>query len=158
MTERRHHILTPEEAAQRLLPLLEAGAEVPLTVTGSSMVPFLRHGRDTVFLRGPDQCPPRVGDILLFRRDNGQWVLHRLHHRTGDGLLVINGDAQTWFETIRPEQAAGVAVRVRRGEGEPFSPRRWDWRLLTLVWKLLRPVRPALLKGLEAISRVKRRN
>lgn len=158
MTERRHHILTPEEAAQRLLPLLEAGAEVPLTVTGSSMVPFLRHGRDTVFLRGPDQCPPRVGDILLFRRDNGQWVLHRLHHRTGDGLLVINGDAQTWFETIRPEQAAGVAVRVRRGEGEPFSPRRWDWRLLTLVWKLLRPVRPALLKRLEAISRVKRRN
>ena len=53
-------LLTPGEAAGRLLPLLEAGASVPLRVTGSSMVPFLRDRRDLVFLRAP-----------RFRRDDG---------------------------------------------------------------------------------------
>lgn len=60
-------LLTPGEAVGRLLPLLDAGASVPLRVTGNSMVPFLRDRRDLVSLRAPRFLPYQPGDILLFR-------------------------------------------------------------------------------------------
>lgn len=151
------HVLDSDQVEERLSPLLRAGAEVPLVVTGSSMVPFLRDRRDKVFLKSPDFVPVRTGDILFFKRDGGQWILHRLHHFTADGLMVINGDGQTWFETIRPDQVLGVAVKISRSGKESFSPRRWDWALLRRVWKLLLPVRPALLRCIGWISRLRHR-
>ena len=150
-------LLDSGQVEERLAPLLRAGAEVPLVVTGSSMVPFLRDRRDTVYLKSPEYAPIRTGDILFFRRESGQWILHRLHHRTAEGLLVINGDGQTWFETIRPGQVLGVAVKISRDGGAPFPARRWDWALLRRVWKLLLPVRPALLRCFGRMSRQRHR-
>lgn len=151
------HVLDSDQVEERLTPLLRAGAEVPLVVTGSSMVPFLRDRRDKVYLKSPDFVPVRTGDILFFKRDSGQWILHRLHHFTPDVLMVINGDGQTWFETIRPDQVLGVVVKISRSGKTPFSPRRWDWALLRRVWKLLLPVRPALLRCIGWISRLRHR-
>ena len=132
------HVLDSDQVEERLTPLLRAGAEVPLVVTGSSMVPFLRDRRDKVYLKSPDFVPVRTGDILFFKRDSGQWILHRLHHFTSDGLMVINGDGQTWFETIRPDQVLGVVVKISRSGKTPFSPRRWDWALLQCIGRISR--------------------
>lgn len=151
------HVLDSDQVEERLTPLLRAGAEVPLVVTGSSMVPFLRDRRDKVYLKSPDFVPVRTGDILFFKRDSGQWILHRLHHFTPDGLMVINGDGQTWFETIRPDQVLGVVIKISRSGKAPFSPRRRDWALLRRVWKLLLPARPALLRCIGWISRLRHR-
>lgn len=148
-------LLHDDQVEERLAPLLRAGAEVPLVVTGNSMVPFLRDRRDKVYLKSPDLVPVRTGDILFFKRDSGQWILHRLHHFTEDGLLVINGDGQTWFETIRPDQVLGVVVKISRSGKSPFPARRWDWALLRRLWKLLLPVRPALLRVLGRIGRLR---
>ena len=41
-------LLDSGQVEERLAPLLRAGAEVPLVVSGSSMVPFLRDRRDIV--------------------------------------------------------------------------------------------------------------
>ena len=95
MREERR-IIGPEEVEERILPLLEAGALVPLRVTGTSMAPFLRDRRDMVYLRSPALLPYREGDILFFRRRDGSLVLHRLWQAEGE-RLVMNGDAQTWF-------------------------------------------------------------
>ena len=103
-------LLDSGQVEERLAPLLRAGAEVPLVVTGSSMVPFLRDRRDTVYLKSPEYAPIRTGDILFFRRESGQWILHRLHHRTAEGLLVINGDHPT---------------RPGAGRGGKDQPGRW---------------------------------
>lgn len=53
------HVLDSDQVEERLTPLLRAGAEVPLVVTGSSMVPFLRDRRDKVYLKSPDFVPDR---------------------------------------------------------------------------------------------------
>ncbi|MEQ2455831.1 S24/S26 family peptidase [Flavonifractor hominis] len=153
MSRGQIHRLEPEEVERRLLPLLQAGAEVPLVVTGESMRPFLRDRQDTVFLRGREFVPIRNGDILFFRRGNGQWTLHRFCRKCADGTLVVNGDAQTWTERIRPEQVAGVAVRIRRGERPPVSARRWPGGVIVWLWTLLRPVRPYLLAGLSRLRK-----
>lgn len=138
-------LLTPEEAQRRLLPLLETGALVPIVVTGSSMVPFLRGQLDRVYLRAPKDLPPRRGDIVFFQRPGGEFVLHRLDSVRPDGRLRINGDAQTWFEVIESGQVLGVVEGICRGGGAPFSPRRVDQRALWRVWRWLLPLRPKVL-------------
>ena len=66
---------------QSFLPMcreiLAVGGQVPLRVTGVSMQPFLKEGRDTVWLAS---LPARVrrGDVLLFVRPSGKLVLHRV--------------------------------------------------------------------------------
>ena len=144
----KNKVIRPEEVESRLLPLLDAGALVPLRVTGHSMSPFLRHGRDTVYLRSPAVHPPKAGDVLFFRRADGRWILHRFCRLDESGGLVMNGDAQTWFETIAPEQVFGVVEQVGRGDRQPVPARRWDRELARIAWEGLRPVRPWLLRQL----------
>ena len=111
--------MSPAVSRAELESLLQAsfarGALFPLTVTGWSMWPLLRHARDVVLLEDPQKRPPRRGDIVLFRRTAGEWVLHRVIGRTAAGSLIMNGDAQTWTELISPEQVRGVVSAVRRG-------------------------------------------
>ena len=56
--------------------LLLEGAELPLVISGGSMLPFLASGRDSVMLKAPDRALRR-GDIVIYRRENGAYVLHR---------------------------------------------------------------------------------
>ena len=77
--------------ADALVDILSTGAVFPLLVTGSSMIPFLREGRDTVFLRKPDRL--HRGQIVFFRRKSGEFTLHRIRKIYKDGRLLSNGDA-----------------------------------------------------------------
>ena len=62
----------------------EAGGVMEMPVFGSSMAPFLIHGRDAVRLV---KCthPPKRGEIVLFRRLDGHYVLHRVWRVTKSG-------------------------------------------------------------------------
>ena len=51
-----------------------------LPVTGSSMLPMLRQGRDIVRLI-PSEYLPENGAIILYCRKNGQYVLHSFFFR-----------------------------------------------------------------------------
>lgn len=127
-----------------LLQLLEQTPQVPLVISGNSMYPFLLHERDTVFLSKPKELPKR-GDVILYRRRSGQYVLHRVL-RAEDGQLTLLGDAQTGPEPgIRPEQVLAVVSAVRRKERllEPGSP---VWMFFEKIWIRLIPLRPLLIR------------
>ena len=47
-----------------LKELVEQGREVRMVISGSSMAPFLIHGRDSIFFRAPER-ELRKGDIVL---------------------------------------------------------------------------------------------
>ena len=127
------------------LPLLTevfaVGGRVPLAVTGGSMRPFLREGRDTVLLSAPKRV--KKGDVVFFRRINGQWVLHRVVAVKADGYL-LNGDAQLWTEPVPVGRVMAVVTGVRRGEKE-FSTRALRWRVPTTLWRWMRPCRRWML-------------
>ena len=57
--------------------MLREGLEVSLLIKGNSMYPFLVSNRDEVLLKEAKD-PLKEGDILLFRRQDGDYVLHRL--------------------------------------------------------------------------------
>ena len=62
------------------------------TIVGTSMMPLLRQRKDTVHLVKIDR-PLKKKDVILYQRDSGQYVLHRLV-KVKDGKYVICGDNQ----------------------------------------------------------------
>ena len=51
--------------------------QVAITVTGNSMSPFLKDKRDKAVL-SPITKKPKKDDVVLYLRDNGTYVLHRI--------------------------------------------------------------------------------
>lgn len=128
------------------LDALEPGDEMPLLVTGNSMVPFLLNRRSTVYIVREEGYVPRVGDILLCRRVNGAFVLHRLHKIHPDGRLVLNGDAQRWTELVFPEQVCGRVTHFVRTKRDISTTAR-SYRLYRWLWRHLRPMHELAAKG-----------
>ncbi len=127
-------ILSAEELMPEYTELLKAGAELPLSVSGASMLPFLYPGRDAVFLKAPSGEFKR-GDILLYRRTNGRYILHRLQSIEGGGLYFA-GDAQDVIEgPVLPEQVVGTVTKVRR-RGRYIGKKSPVWLFYKYVWRL----------------------
>lgn len=127
------------EEYHRILEEEEEVAALPLTVTGNSMSPFLIHGRDTVYLSRLTR-PPRRGDILLYRRSTGGYVLHRVYAVKKDGLTMV-GDAQTALEPgIQERQVLAVVTAVLRKDIK-LEPGSFWWMFFEKIWIRLLPVR-----------------
>lgn len=129
-----------------LSPLLEevlrSGRQVELTATGCSMRPMLWGGVSKVRLTVPEKL--RRGDVILYKRSSGTYVLHRITAMTGTGYVCC-GDAQTMLEPgVMPEQVlAAMQAFTWRGRWVKCSDRRYQmyWR----VWLALRPARRVLM-------------
>ena len=96
-------VLDTREYVSALREIVEQGGEVSMVIWGSSMAPFLVHGRDIIFFSSPDR-PLRRGDMVFYQRENGQFVMHRIYRVTKEGYDMV-GDGQTQIEQgIRREQ------------------------------------------------------
>ena len=119
---------------------ITSGGLIPVTVTGRSMIPTLRDRRDGVTLGPIEMWPPRRGEILFCRRDDGSPVMHRVIRIVGNGV-ILNGDGQVWMEgPIRRDMAIARVVMMRRGKRyvrvDRLLPRMW-----AVMWMAARPVR-----------------
>ena len=89
-----------------LMPTIEevisAGGVFRLYPRGTSMLPLLHEGTDSVELAAANEY--KVGDVLLYRRANGQFVLHRLIAVERD-TLTFCGDHQNTLEYGVPKSA-----------------------------------------------------
>lgn len=120
-----------ELTVAEMLPLIEeaieSGGVFTLYPKGDSMKPLLRMGKDAVELCAADGAT--VGDIVLFRRENGQFVLHRIVDEKPDGY-VFCGDNQCVLEGgIKREQfVAKVGAVLRDGVRTPVTdPKYLDY-------------------------------
>ena len=129
------------------------GEELVLCVTGWSMMPLLFHQRSLVYLRREENYCPRKRDIVLFRRLDGTFVLHRVHRVEKDGFLTINGDAQNWTERILPEQVLAVVTRFYRRRRE-YSVDGLSHRIYRTLWCPLRFMHPLGAKAVYFWHRV----
>ena len=103
MTAKTVRSVSMQELAPAIVQAIQTGGSAELTVTGRSMTPFLRDRVSRVRLTAISQ--PKRGDVVLYRRQNGEYVLHRIAACCGDGTYVMCGDAQTVLEpSIRRDQ------------------------------------------------------
>lgn len=84
---------------------------------GTSMLPLLRENRDVMVLR--KACPPfEKRDTVLYVRDNGQYVVHRIARVLSANRYYIIGDNCLKGETVREDQIIGILTRIHRGKRE----------------------------------------
>lgn len=142
--EHKLRIVAPEELMAQLPQMLLEAECVPLVISGNSMAPFLRHCRDTVYLSRVT-APLKRGDMILYRRDCGRYVLHRIY-KEKNGTYELVGDGQHSVEPgIRPEQVLAVVCAVRR-KGKLLRKGNFCWEFFARVWLFLLPVRPIIAR------------
>ena len=140
--EHRVKVVDPAQMIEPLLDLLDEVQAVPLVISGGSMSPFLINGRDTVYLSKISR-PLRKGDMVLYRRAGGSYVLHRIF-KVEDGSYTMVGDAQTYLESgIRPDQIHAIVTAAYR-KGKLLQKGSFWWDFFEIVWIRLVPLRPAL--------------
>ena len=144
--EKHTRVMKPDILLEEYRQLLEDEniTALPLVITGNSMAPFLVHGRDTVYLSKPE-LPAKKGDVLLYRRQSGAYVMHRVYKVCGDSYTMV-GDAQTWLETgIKDDQVIAVVTSALR-KGKMQKPGSFWWEFFEKLWIRIIPLRPALMK------------
>ncbi len=141
-------ICTATEITESLEKTINDGGLVPLVVTGRSMSPFLREGTDTVVIRKCNDSDFVRGKVLLFKRENGALVLHRVRKALPDNRLEMNGDAQYWCETIESPQVIGVVAKIiRDGKEIPCGK--------NTLWHILKPLRPIIFRVQRKIMKIR---
>ncbi len=138
-------LFSTAELGSALDVALKEGASVPLTVTGTSMQPFLVDGKDVVWIRACEPSDIKKGAILLFKRADESFVLHRVRAVRPDGKLLMNGDGQTWCEKISCQQVVAVVTHIEK-DGKKKSCDSAAYKSGVALWQALMPVRAYLMK------------
>lgn len=106
--------LSMTEIAPLISEVISSGGVFRLYPRGTSMLPLIRQGEDSVLLSAPNDI--LVHDIVLYRRSNGQYVMHRIMKEDKDSYTMC-GDNQFVFEPgISRDQIIAKVTGIFRGE------------------------------------------
>ena len=128
------YVIDTQAYLDTVVELLRSGHDhVPVTVAGTSMCPFL-YPDDVVFL-DPLTKPAAPGDIVLFTRPDGKYVLHRIIACRSDGSYRLLGDNQ-----IRPERVSDAShlhaiVSCAKIRSRIVTPKHIRWWFFRSVWR-----------------------
>lgn len=139
-----------EDVIPILSEVIGSGGEFELYPRGTSMLPLIREGRDSVILTSPDS--PDVGDVVLYRREGGQYVLHRIVGREGE-LFAMCGDNQTKVERGIAVGQIIAKVKLLKRDGrivdfESAKYRKWVKKWLNMTYRRVGLLRYRVAKKL----------
>ena len=123
-----------------LTELIGEGKIVRLKVQGTSMMPFLHDGLDTVELFNPTDKELIPGAIVLFKYGNG-FLLHRIIGRK-EKILTIRGD-NVYIrekEVVSTNQVLGIVRKIISPGGKELSTNSSYWRILSKCWLFVKPI------------------
>lgn len=141
-----------EDAIPIIKEKLSSGGSVAFSPRGTSMLPFLVEGRDSVTLSSPPE-KIRKYDVVLYRRSNGQYVLHRVISVRAGQISCI-GDNQFAIEKgIYPDQVIAVCSSFTR-KGRSFTAGSLRHRVFAILWHKSRFLRRACIAAYGRISRI----
>jgi len=103
---------------EEIFPLMEeklkSGADVSFGPKGTSMLPLIVQGRDSVTMTSPPERLKKY-DLPLYRRKNGQFILHRVVDISPDGTYVMCGDNQReWEYGICQSDILAIVKSIKR--------------------------------------------
>ena len=125
------------DAIEVIEEVLENDGEFRLSPKGTSMLPLIRQGRDSVVLKRNFEKGALKHDIAFYKRKSGAFVLHRVMKIAKDGTYVMCGDNQTLLEHgIKREQIIGYVSGLYR-DGKPLSVCSFRYRVYVFLWSIM---------------------
>lgn len=128
-----------EDIVALSLPFLEMGKKVKFTVVGNSMHPLFCNQRDNVTVKKALKVKKR--DIILYRRGDGSYVLHRV---VGKGKLGFKlcGDNQIAVEyPVKQEDVVAVVTSFER-KGKVYTVKNLLYKIYSFWWCSFIGLRP----------------
>lgn len=142
-----------------LMPLiresLNRGQTITFSPRGTSMLPLLKEGRDTVTLTAPPAKLKKY-DIPLYQRKNGKYVLHRVV-KVGETYTCIGDNQFTLERGIEHGQIIAVCSSFVR-KGKKIKASDFSYRLYAIFWNHSRFIRRFLAAVCRRVSRLWRKN
>ena len=133
---------------------VDDGGQFSVVTAGTSMMPLLRNRKDTVVLVKPYGRLSRF-DIPLYKRDSGQYALHRVlkvcrdeYHICGDNQLAIE-------KGITDNHVIAVVSKIIRNGKTIDVKKSLSYKLYVFVWCRCFFVRYLILKFRGLCFRVK---
>lgn len=125
--------------APLIVEALDNNGTVSFVSAGRSMLPIIRDRKDTVTLIKPKKAI-KPGDVVFYKRDNGQYVLHRVMF-INSGNYVMRGDNQWDNEyNVRNDQIIAVLKSFERN-GKLHNVTDRDYQMYIKLLPLIRFVR-----------------
>ena len=122
--------------------LVADGETVTIMTKGSSMLPFIVGGRDSVVLKKPDTLS--IGMIALAFVDGCRYVLHRIISVEGDVVTLMGDGNIAGVERCRVGDIKAVAVQILTPCKHIDCMSRSHLRQAA-IWKSMLPVRRWIL-------------
>ncbi len=106
---------------------------------GTSMLPLIRQGRDSVIVEKKNGRLKKY-DVALYKRDDGTYVLHRVVRVKRDTYTMC-GDHQFVYEHgVREDQVLGAMTELYR-DGESFDLNSKEYKRNVRKMVFLQPIR-----------------
>ena len=128
---------------EEALRLVRSGYSVTLPVAGTSMLPFVIGGKESVILANPTGL--KRGVIALAWVEKRRYVLHRIEKIEGDKVTLMGDGNVVGREHCNIEDIRAIATHVVDGKRRHhylYTPLR---RIASCLWWKLLPIRRYIL-------------
>ena len=114
------------------------------TTVGRSMRPFLRSGEDLMRIEARGEARLKAGDVVLYRRKSGRYVLHRIVKVRKEDYVLCGDNCWQLEPGIRDHQILGKLTAVIR-QGREQDVTGFGYRLKVNLWWVIYPLRAVYL-------------
>lgn len=144
-------VLSTKELMPLIGDILKTAQRVRFTVKGNSMYPLLRGGRDEVEVTKCDTIGKY--DIVLYKRKDGSYVLHRVLKKD-DAALSIAGDFEQELEhPVYESQVIAKVDKIIRDGSKVISCNDKLYKVYCILWATLFKNRRKILRILKKLRK-----
>ncbi len=135
--------------------ILERDGRLVYTSVGYSMRPFIRSGEDLLIIEKPSGRLKKY-DVPLYRRDSGQYVLHRILKVREKDYVICGDNCRVREYGITDRHILGVLTGIVRN-GETISVQDPAYLRKVHLWCDFFWIRAAILWARALLGRIKRK-
>ncbi len=134
---------------------IKRSGKLVYTNVGDSMNPLIRQGRDVMVISAVNGRLKKY-DVPLYKRDSGQYVLHRILKVRKDDYVICGDNRWQREYGISDRHIIGVLTAVIR-EGKEVSVTDRKYKAYVHLWCDFFWVRAVILRTKYTIRKIKRR-
>lgn len=127
-----------------------SGKPVVTLTSGDSMEPLLYHQDTRVVIRKAKDNLNK-GDLPVYRRPSGQFVMHRII-RVDESCYYTRGDNRCGVERVPKDWVLGIVTEIYR-KNRHILVSDWRYRLYVAMWTGIYPIRYIFYRGRMAKSK-----